>query len=67
MLRQEAPQARRALPALLAGRLVFTPGEPNGEPAYTFAGEGTITPVIAGVVAATGVVSPTGFEPVLPD
>jgi Integrase repeat unit len=62
MLRQEPPEARRALRALLAGRLVFTPATGF----YTFEGPGTITPVLAGVVGACakGVVAPTGFEPV---
>jgi site-specific DNA recombinase len=58
MLRQEPPEARRALRALLAGRLVFTPATGF----YTFEGPGTITPVLAGVVGACakGVVAPTG-------
>jgi site-specific DNA recombinase len=61
MLRQETAPARQALRALLTGRLCFTPDRAG----YTFAGEGTITAVIAGAVqAATGVVAPTGFEPV---
>jgi hypothetical protein len=45
MLRREPPEARRALRALLAGRLVFTPGAGF----YSFEGPGTIMPVIAGV------------------
>ncbi len=49
MLRQETGPARRALQALLQGRLVFTPHERDGERFYTFKGAGTITPVIAGV------------------
>src|SRR5262249_32931543 len=62
MLRQEPPEARRTLRALLTGRLVFTPGDGF----YAFEGTGTISPVIAGAVAACakGVVAPTGFEPV---
>jgi hypothetical protein len=58
-LRQEPPEARRALRALLAGRLVFAPHDG----AYAFEGPGTITPVLAGVVGmcAKGVVAPTGF------
>lgn len=50
MLRQEPPEARRALRALLAGRLVFTPQERDGERFYAFEGPGTISPVIAGVL-----------------
>lgn len=41
MLKQEPPQARQALRALLAGRLVFTPREPDGERFYAFEGSGT--------------------------
>src|SRR3989442_14396548 len=48
MLRQETGPARRAMQALLKGRLVFTPRERDGERFYTFEGEGTISPVIAG-------------------
>jgi site-specific DNA recombinase len=40
MLRQEPPEARHTLRALLAGRLVFTPTTGF----YTFEGPGTITP-----------------------
>jgi len=49
MLRQETGPARRALQALLQGRLVFTPEGLDGERFYTFEGVGTINPVIAGV------------------
>ena len=50
MLRQETGPARRALRALLAGRLVFTAQERDGERFYTFEGPGTISPVIAGAL-----------------
>lgn len=50
MIRQEPPQARRALRALLAGRLVFTPQERDGERFYAFEGPGTVSPIIAGVL-----------------
>ena len=50
MLRQETGHARRAMQALLKGRLVFTPQQGDGEQFYAFDGEGTISPVIAGVV-----------------
>jgi hypothetical protein len=52
MLRQETGRARHALRALLAGRLIFTPQERDGEPFYRFAGHGTVSAVIAGMVAA---------------
>jgi site-specific DNA recombinase len=62
MLRRDLPEARRVLRALLAGRLMFAPGDGL----YTFEGRGTITPVLVGAVGACakGVVAPTGFEPV---
>ena len=40
LLRQEAPQARQALSALRAGRLVFTPRGDERERYYEFAGPG---------------------------
>jgi hypothetical protein len=49
MPRQETGPARRALQALLDGRLVFTPEECDGERFYTFEGPGTISPIIAGI------------------
>jgi site-specific DNA recombinase len=49
MLRQETGPARRAMQALLKGRLVFTPQEHGAERFYTFEGEGSISPIIAGI------------------
>ena len=49
MLHQETGPARRALQALLEGRLVFTPEECDGERFYTFERPGTISPIIAGI------------------
>ena len=51
LLRQETGPARQALSALLAGRLIFTPDARDGERFYTFSGQGTITPVLAGMVS----------------
>jgi len=51
MLRQQPGPARQALGALLQGRLIFLPEEWNGERFYTFSGEGTVTPVIAGTAS----------------
>src|SRR6267378_5204862 len=39
-LKQETGPARRAMQALLKGRLVFSPQECDGERFYTFEGEG---------------------------
>jgi hypothetical protein len=49
MLRQEGTEARRALSALLAGRLIFTPKGEGGTRYYEFAGPGTLSKVIAGL------------------
>ncbi len=57
MLRQETPEARRALRALLAGRLVFTPQERDGERLYRFEGPGTVSKIIAGLALPTGIVT----------
>jgi hypothetical protein len=57
ILRQEPPEARRALRALLAGRLVFTPRERDGELYYEFEGPGTISRIIKGLALPTGVVT----------
>ncbi len=60
MLRQEGPQARHALSALLAGRLTFTPrGEGQGR-YYEFAGPGTLRKVIAGLAFPMELVPPAG-------
>jgi site-specific DNA recombinase len=50
MLHAEVGPARQALRALLAGRLVFTPEERDGERLYTFEGPGTASPILAGVL-----------------
>lgn len=57
MLRQEPPEARRALRALLAGRLIFTPRERDGESYYEFEGPGTVSRIIKGLALPTGVVT----------
>ncbi len=65
LLRQEAPQARPALRALLAGRLVFVPrASDDGERFYEFSGPGTLGSVVAGLALPKAVVAPTGIEPV---
>jgi len=49
-LRQEVPDARPALRALLAGRLVFMPRERDGVRFYAFEGPGTVSKIISGLV-----------------
>jgi site-specific DNA recombinase len=62
MLRQETGPARRAMQALLKGRLVFTPQERDGERFYTFDGEGSISPIIAGIAGLQRVGGPNGIR-----
>ena len=57
LLRQEAPQARQALSALLAGRLIFTPrGE--GRALLRIHRPGTLSKVIAGLALPMELVPP---------
>ena len=70
LILQHPPQARQGLRKLLEGRLAFTPTEDGT--AVEFSGQGRLDPILAGVTEAwdglpKGCVSPTGFEPVLPD
>jgi hypothetical protein len=57
-LRQEAPQARQALSALLAGRLVFTPRGEGRDLYYEFTGPGTLSKVIARLALPMELVPP---------
>ena len=53
LLRGDVASARQVLQALLAGRLVFTPDEQDGgRRFYGFEAEGTVAPIIAGIVDA---------------
>lgn len=58
LLRAQVGQAQQVLRRLVVGRLTFTP---DADGAYTFAGRGTVKPVLAGAVRMLA--SPTGFEP----
>src|SRR5262245_14866535 len=76
MARQGLAEARRLLRAVLVGRFVFTPVTPPPElpprkgPGrkprfiYELKGEATLSGLIAGLISASSVVAPTGFEPV---
>jgi len=76
MARQSVAEARRLLRAVLVGRFVFTPVTPPPElpprkgPGrkprfiYELKGEATLSGLIAGLISASSVVAPTGFEPV---
>jgi len=75
--RQGVAEARRLLRAVLVGRFVFTPVTPppdlpprkgpGRKPRliYELNGEASLSGLIAGLISASSVVAPTGFEPVL--
>lgn len=50
LLRANTAEARRIMAKLLKGRLVFTPKRDGDREFYEFSGEGTIQPVIEGIV-----------------
>ncbi len=74
--RQGVAEARGLLRAVLVGRFVFTPVTPppdlpprkgpGRKPRfiYELKGEATLSGLIAGLISASSVVAPTGFEPV---
>jgi len=74
--RQGVAEARRLLRAVLVGRFVFTPVTPppdlpprkgpGRKPRliYELQGEASLSGLIAGLISASSVVAPTGFEPV---
>ena len=76
MARQGVAEARRLLRAVLVGRFVFTPVTPPPElpprkgpgrkPRFIYAlkGQASLSGLIAGLISASSVVAPTGFEPV---
>jgi hypothetical protein len=76
MARQGVAEARRLLRAVLVGRFVFTPVTPppdlpprkgpgrKARLVYELKGEATLSGLIAGLISASSVVAPTGFEPV---
>ncbi len=76
MARQGVAEARRLLRAVLVGRLIFTPVArppelpppkgPGRKPrfVYELRGEGSLSKLFTGLISASSVVAPTGFEPV---
>jgi DNA invertase Pin-like site-specific DNA recombinase len=64
-MRKQMPIARQVLQKLLKGRLVFTPETRGKVKGYRFAGEGSLIPLLVGMVPALSqaVASPPGFEP----
>ena len=71
-------EARRLLRTVLVGRFIFTPATPPPElpprkgPGrkprfmYELKGEASLSGLVAGLISASSVVAPTGFEPVFP-
>lgn len=53
LLRRHLPEARRVLTALLAERLVFTPGEDQRGTYYTFHGRGTVRALVNGIAGVS--------------
>jgi hypothetical protein len=47
---------------LLVGRLVFRLRTGDGRPYYEFSGEGSLSGILAGIVATEGLVAPTGSD-----
>ena len=58
--------ARQLLRKLLLGRIRLTPKKVGNGWACEYTGQATLGRVLAGFLSAKGMVSPTGFEPVLP-
>ena len=65
LLTRHVPQARQILRKLLVGRLVFAAKSDGKSGGYAFSGQGTPGRLLAGLVGAKTLASPTGFEPVL--
>lgn len=75
MARQGVAEARSLLRVVLVNRLVFTPVTrpahlpppkgPGRKPrfVYEFRSEGSVSQLFAGLISASSVVAPTGFEP----
>ena len=63
VLRRQIPQARQILKKLLVGALSFTPQGTGREGAYLFAGEASLTKMLACDTHPFMVASPPGFEP----
>ncbi len=62
LLWRHVPQARQMLKKLLVGRLVCTPMSDGARRFYEFKGESPIGRILAGLVGAKALVSPTGFS-----
>jgi hypothetical protein len=66
LLHRHPAQARQVLQKLVQGHLLCEAVEIGGQLGYRITGEASYLPLLSGIFVATRVVSPTGFEPVLP-
>ncbi len=68
ILGRQVAQARQIVQKLLAEKITFQPEDRDGRRGFRFRATGTVEKLVAGVVPGSlqAVVSPTGFEPVLP-
>jgi hypothetical protein len=64
LLRRETPIARQILREVLVGRVTFTPRCNRNSRYYEFAGQASLSGMLAGVLTTEGMVTPAGFEPV---
>ena len=67
VLGRQVPVARQILGRLLREKITFTPEERQGRDGFKFSAVGTVRPLLEGAVPSVhGVMTLTGFEPVLP-
>ena len=66
LLSRHKPQARQVLRRLLDRPLVFAQLSEDGKPGYKVTGQGSLLKLLPDQLVTPCVVSPTGFEPVLP-
>jgi len=65
VLRRQATEARQIIRTLLVDRLVFTPQRDERGWFYAFAGTGSVSAMLSGIVDAEAMVTPAGFEPAI--
>ena len=68
VLGRHVPQARQIVNKLLAEKITFTPEDRDGRCGFRFVSTGTVEKLVGGLVPGRlqALVTPTGFEPVLP-
>jgi len=63
LLQRHTVEARQILRRLLVGRLLFTPKEDEKGRYYEFAGQGSVSELLSGVVLTEGMVAQKGSSP----